>query len=153
MQPVKIQINSLEALERLIGGDSELEIEIRNSVVQKFTTKHLKALANSMQVKVSENSIKKYIEEDFVDIIIDGWKRKPVLKEDYKYLIEKKVEEEVSDTIHSEVAKYNDTLKDMVVDAVNRKHLLIEQMINNRLNEEAINALVDARIIALSKRV
>lgn len=44
-QPVKIQINSLEALERLIGGDSALEIEVRNSIVQNFTTKHLKAIA------------------------------------------------------------------------------------------------------------
>jgi len=28
---MKIQINRLEALERLIGGDSELEIEILNN--------------------------------------------------------------------------------------------------------------------------
>lgn len=38
---MKIQINSLEALERLIGGDTELEIDIRNSIVHKFTQKHL----------------------------------------------------------------------------------------------------------------
>lgn len=42
----KIQINSLEALERLIGNDTELEIEIRNSIVQEFTKKHLKVIAN-----------------------------------------------------------------------------------------------------------
>ena len=42
----KIQINSLDALERLIGGDTELEIEVRNSVIQKFAEKHLKPLAN-----------------------------------------------------------------------------------------------------------
>lgn len=44
---MKIQINSLEALERLIGGDSELEIEIRNSIVQEFAKKHLKCLAQT----------------------------------------------------------------------------------------------------------
>ena len=38
----KIQINSLEALERLIGGDTELEIEVRNSIVQEFAKKYLK---------------------------------------------------------------------------------------------------------------
>jgi hypothetical protein len=37
----------LEALERLIGGDSEVEVESRNSVVQKFAETHLKAIANS----------------------------------------------------------------------------------------------------------
>jgi len=43
---MKIQINSLEALERLIGGDTQVEIEIRNSIVQEFTKKYLKALVN-----------------------------------------------------------------------------------------------------------
>ncbi len=42
-----LQINDLSALERLIGGDSEVEIDIRNSVVQKFAEKHLKSVANS----------------------------------------------------------------------------------------------------------
>ena len=44
MNSVTIQINSLEALERLIGNDAELEINIRNAIVQKFTKKHLKAI-------------------------------------------------------------------------------------------------------------
>lgn len=48
---MKIQLNSLEALERLIGGDSEVEIEIRNSIVQEFTKKHLKALVNEILAK------------------------------------------------------------------------------------------------------
>lgn len=48
---MKIQINSLAALERLIGGDSALEIEVRNSVVQEFVKRHLKALATSEPVK------------------------------------------------------------------------------------------------------
>ena len=42
---VKIQINSLEALERLLGGDTALELELRQSVVEAFAQKHLKALA------------------------------------------------------------------------------------------------------------
>lgn len=60
---MKIQINSLEALERLIGGDNQLEIDIRNSVVQKFANKHLKAVANGLiergLVKAAETEIKK----------------------------------------------------------------------------------------------
>lgn len=47
MNKLTIQINNLEALERLIGGNTEVEIEVRNSVVQKFAEKHLKPLANS----------------------------------------------------------------------------------------------------------
>ncbi len=43
---VKIQINSLEALERLLGGDTTLEVEIRQSVVQQFAKAHLKPFEN-----------------------------------------------------------------------------------------------------------
>ena len=53
----KIQINSLEALERLIGNDNKLEIEVRNSIVQKFAEKHLKSLANSPTIHTALNNI------------------------------------------------------------------------------------------------
>lgn len=57
MSDTKIQLNSLEALERLIGGDTELEIEIRNSVVQKFAEKHLKPVAAEISLESVENRI------------------------------------------------------------------------------------------------
>ena len=57
MNKLTIQINNLEALERLIGGDNEVEIDIRNSVVQKFAEKHLKALANSSEISSTLNDI------------------------------------------------------------------------------------------------
>jgi hypothetical protein len=58
MQKLTIQINNKEALERLIGNDSEVEIDIRNSVVQKFAEKHLKPLANSPQITGTLNAIR-----------------------------------------------------------------------------------------------
>lgn len=48
---IKIQLNSVEALERLIGGDTETEVEIRNSVVQNFADRQLRAVANSATLK------------------------------------------------------------------------------------------------------
>jgi hypothetical protein len=50
MNKLTLQINSKEALERLIGGDTETEIDIRNSVVQKFAEKHLKPIVNSAPI-------------------------------------------------------------------------------------------------------
>lgn len=50
MNKLTIQINNLEALERLIGGDAEVEVDIRNSVAQKFAEKHLKALITSAPI-------------------------------------------------------------------------------------------------------
>jgi hypothetical protein len=57
MSNLTIQINSLEALERLIGGDTAAEVDIRNSVVQKFTEKHLKALAGQPNIQAIADSI------------------------------------------------------------------------------------------------
>jgi hypothetical protein len=48
---MKLQINSLDAIERLIGGDTEIELDIRGSIVQAFAKKHLKCIADSPQLK------------------------------------------------------------------------------------------------------
>jgi len=61
MNKLTIQINNLEALERLVGGDNEVEIEIRNSVVQRFAEKYLKPLANSDAITNALATIKEDI--------------------------------------------------------------------------------------------
>ncbi len=61
MTKLTLQINSLEALERLIGGDSEVEVSIRGSVAQQFTERHLKALANSEPVQKAINATRNEI--------------------------------------------------------------------------------------------
>jgi len=43
-----VQINSLEALEKLIGGNSDVEVKIRNSIVKNFTKKYLKSIAHEL---------------------------------------------------------------------------------------------------------
>lgn len=65
---VKLQINSKEALERLIGGDSDLEVELRNSVVQEFANKHLKGLAmvyNEAHFKALTDTVYKEMKAKF----------------------------------------------------------------------------------------
>lgn len=44
---IKIQIG-LEALAALIGGDTEVEMEIRNGIVQEFTRRYLKGIAQDL---------------------------------------------------------------------------------------------------------
>lgn len=55
---MKVQINSLAALERLLGGDTAVEIEIRSNIVQEFAKKHLKVVANSDAVLVALDATK-----------------------------------------------------------------------------------------------
>lgn len=57
MQTIKIQL-TLPALERLLGGDSALEIELRHQVASQFADKHLKPLINSPELRQAVNDIK-----------------------------------------------------------------------------------------------
>lgn len=71
----KIQINSLEALERLIGNDNELEIQVRESVIQNFTAKHLKSIAKLDLVENIGKAVKEELQKEFFEIVKDGWGR------------------------------------------------------------------------------
>lgn len=89
---MKIQINSLEVIERLIGGDSKLEIDIRNSIVQSFSKKYLKPLVNDM----SGNKLKEIIQLAINDELYERKSYSLSLKPEYaeklrqeaKYLVE-----------------------------------------------------------------
>ena len=74
---IKIQINSLEALERLIGGDNELEISIRDNIVQEFTNKYLKGLVNSDKIKEASWSINQKIRNCVEETYLSGAYLKP----------------------------------------------------------------------------
>jgi hypothetical protein len=53
---VVIQLN-LPALERLLGGDSAMEIELRHQVAEEFAKKHLKAILNDECYKRMRHSL------------------------------------------------------------------------------------------------
>lgn len=61
----KIQINSLEALERLIGNDTDLEIQVRNNIVQEFAKKHLKAIVNEANFQNEIAIFKRKLQNEF----------------------------------------------------------------------------------------
>lgn len=65
MSQLTLQINSLEALERLIGNDTECEIAIRNRVVQDFAKKHLKSIANETTFQQEIHSFKQALQKEF----------------------------------------------------------------------------------------
>jgi hypothetical protein len=59
----KIQINSLQALERLIGGDSEMEIQVRGSIIKQFERKYFEEPTSNL---VITNMIDKKISSFFL---------------------------------------------------------------------------------------
>lgn len=54
---MKIQINSLVALERLIGDDKEMEITVKTSVINEFAKSYIKSVANSEIVDTIKKAI------------------------------------------------------------------------------------------------
>jgi hypothetical protein len=58
---VKIQINSMKALERLIGGDTELEMEIRKSVALAFSKKYLHDIVATPAMLKITNEVCEYV--------------------------------------------------------------------------------------------
>lgn len=69
---MKIQINSLDALERLLGNDQTMEIEVRRSVIEAFAKTFVKAVGNEADVKAqiqhnkkeAERLVRKYAREN-----------------------------------------------------------------------------------------
>src|SRR4051794_37602979 len=47
---MRIELN-LPALERLLGGDTEIEVHLRQQIVDEFTRKYLKSLMNDETLK------------------------------------------------------------------------------------------------------
>ena len=118
----KIQINSLAALERLIGGDSEMEIEIRNSIVQEFGKKHLRALIDPLRnYYYSElsgliaNEVKEAIYKEYNSINNNtlNTSTKEHIKAQVAIAVDKEIWSksmekinEIADNIESEITKY-----------------------------------------------
>ena len=94
---IKIPINSLEALERLIGGDNELEISIRDNIVQEFTNKYLKGLVNSDKIKEASWSINQKIRNCVEETYLSGTYLKPEIVNN----IRKEVKDYVDKCLHS----------------------------------------------------
>lgn len=118
---IKIQIASKEALERLIGGDSEVEVEVRESIVQNFTKTHLKSLVKS----ITDEGWGKFIRSE----IFEKSKNYPyqeVLKEEHKT----KMRGEILLKLEQEIYKLvENTYKSL--DVENRITKMIEQKAQN----------------------
>lgn len=131
-----LQINSLEALERLIGGDSAVEIEVRNNIVQEFTKKHLKALAE----KHTDAEIKKIVEQMLFKSNSYGKLNilKPEIAEVVNSQLEVMVNEQVAKVTSEYFAKHpmTDMLNSAMEKAVNRiASELTDVILTKRLDE------------------
>lgn len=143
---VKIQINSLEALERLIGGDNELEVELRTSIVQNFTNRHLKNIANEEIVKGASQAITRQLESMFFDIT-DGYYKKYELKDTAR----NKIKEVAEMTVNRIIREYVENMMEEFIYSRFRKHLedsaeWITDQIKEKMVEDKLDKLVTQKI-------
>jgi hypothetical protein len=146
-----IQINSLKALERLLGGDTELEIQARNSIVQDFTKKYLKEIANKYTdetIKDLKKSVKNEVHKQFEQELgsvtgVDFWRAQvkfcPEVAQKFRDLIKTLVYEEAVKVIKEEILKLD-------------LPLIVEGYMNRSI-EHIVNEKVKAKLTQISKIV
>lgn len=154
---IKIQINSLDALERLIGGNSEIEIEIRGNIVQEFSKRYLKDIvaADAIKQVTSEviNSVREEIRVNFLSEVKPSgsyWSKiilKPEIKKELidsaKYELMEELRQEIKTSLG--VTNARETVENEVNKAVNG---LID-----RLSEESLQSFIDVRAKAKLKEM
>lgn len=148
---VKIQINSLEALERLIGGDTELEIEIRQSVVENFSKKHLGKLANEEMMKKTSSAIINEIHKTFFDTIKgSGWSSpdRIIFKQEYLDKLRVDLNYEAKQTLNKVVAQAIETMnnKETIDTALTRATEYIVSTLTEANLNARLNRMVDAKL-------
>ncbi len=62
---------SLPALERLIGGDNQIEIELRQQIAEKFAERHLKCLLNDTMLGQVQQKVTQFANGQIAALIAD----------------------------------------------------------------------------------
>lgn len=155
---MKLQINSLEALERLIGGDTDIEIEIRNNIVQEFTKKHLKAIVNEGTIKRVADNLNKTLSAQAESIINDKFGS---LGGDYwnpKFVLNAKCQNELNAAAESAyIARIRSAWQQMekrVLDRYSDEYIEseIKRTVNREVNKR-IEAGVQAKLAAIKNSI
>ena len=148
-----------QALERLLGGDTEVEAELRNCVVQEFAKKHLKAIANS---EVFQGFVKKEIDkmrlaaelavnEAIFDTKKDSWNR--VVTNGFKEGLKKQIAKDVSFAFEQELGRQ---LNKMIDERLNGLTETVEGYIDSKVKnygKYTIDKMVEEKFKAAMKNI
>jgi len=108
---LKVQLNSLQILEKILLEHPQIEIELRNSVIDAFSKKHLKSITDSIADKFmgEANKIVTQIMEERIGKFESQYgnygsatkvfKLKPEVKKEITDQIDKDIKAEIQDTV------------------------------------------------------
>lgn len=106
----KIQINSLAALERLIGGEADTEIEIRASIVREFSKNYLRDVAESAEMQIAIKDIRRQVEQG-----MGAWQYSGGYSSYKRFILEPNTEKSLKELIdESVISKFEHLIKKSV---------------------------------------
>lgn len=150
MSGTKIQINSLAALERLIGNDSELELELRASIVQEFAQRHLKGVAQVLIDKGLAGSVENVIKNHFVEVSGSySWSQSFRMRPEFEAGLVATVKSQIEEIIRREVAEQVKQVYEMVNTALKAYAENALQAVIPNITDQIITERVKQKLLSL----
>lgn len=148
---VKIQINSKEALDRLIEGDPELKIQVRESIINGFAKTYLKSVANSKVMETLETEIMEELRDTgFFGLLEEecsGVIRKMKLSSDVRELIKSKVTHSVHTLINEAMKKPTNDIKTLLKERFDYLAWVVESKLSEDIAKGILEEMVRKRLM------
>jgi hypothetical protein len=140
---IKIQLDD-KALEKLIGGNDEVCVELQNAVVQNFAKKFLKVKIN----KEVENTLKSHISSVVTNYFFEGGNtyHSPKLTQKMKDLIIKELDSEIAEHIKSIRSDIKDRFKTVADALTNSIKPTIESLNIEEIVRDEARSVIEKRL-------
>lgn len=136
----KLQLDA-PALERLLGGNTKLELELRQTVVEEFARKHIKALVADQHFESSCQTAAESVKQELNQIIENqleqiGIKLEKTYGKGYKIVLPEALRQSVRDMIQLEL---NNMIKQVISDCIQSslQELDLNAMISTELKSQS----------------
>jgi len=142
---IKLQLDK-DALERLIGGDSQVEMDLRSGIVQNFAKRYLKGVAHQEIMTTLSAKVQGYVREQLKEQLNipnwGTWTPPPQMQEGIRQHIVAKINGIISDAVNVHAAKMQQTIQTRLDEIAYR----IEMRLTEKVMEERIMAEVTRRL-------
>lgn len=146
---MKIQINSKEALERLIGNDPKMEIAVKESVLNSIAGKYLKSIAHSEVMKKAEEAVNSELHRTgYMGLLqIDTFGKVRGCTEKLREYVRMQVADAFTEIVREAVKEQMSSIKE----TVNRDLAYALECTLSKVSERNIDRLVQDKITKLMK--
>ncbi len=146
MGTIKVQINSAEALERFLGSNPELTIEIQKQVAYSIINKFLPAKVGGL----GEELIEKILCDTLPGTGTNYRKKELKLKPEIQSMAEQMIKNKISDQLERICEQVFDVnqIKGKSLELLNRQAEWIEKELTNTILSNRIEKMVDEKIKA-----